>query len=100
MTARSLIEARVRHEVESYNTARSETGRSLVPIAEDERILNGERSLVVDADLQCERALKALLSNAFLLFVDGTQVTDVDAPLALSAGSEIEFIRVLPLAGG
>ena len=100
VTARALIEARVRREVEAFNAAREEEGSKLMPLTPEERMLNGERVRTVDADLECERAVKAFLSNAFLLFVDGTQVIEADVPLALHAGSELEFIRVLPLIGG
>ena len=101
-TARKLIEARVRQEVERVNSSQAEaTMQVLVEVSEAERLLNGERQRrVIDPAVQVARAIKAFQSNGFMLFVDGTQLTDLHGLFDLAAEPEVEFIKLVPLVGG
>ncbi len=101
-TARKLIEARVRQEVERVNSSQAAAAMQvLVEVSEAERLLNGERQRrVIDPAVQVARAVKAFQSNGFMLFVDGIQLTDLDGLFDLAAEPEVEFIKLVPLVGG
>jgi hypothetical protein len=101
-SARKLIEARVRQEVERVNSSQTaEAARVLVEVSEAERLLNGERrKREIDPAVQIARAIKAFQSNGFMLFVDGNQLTDLDGLFDLAAEPEVEFIKLVPLVGG
>ena len=102
-TARQLIEARVRQEVERVNSSPAMAATQvLMEVSPAERILNGERQKrTVDPAVQVARAVRAFESNGFMLFVDGIQLTDLDGLFDLAtAEPEVEFIKLVPLVGG
>lgn len=45
-------------------------------------------------------ALHGFERNAFLVIVDDRQVTELDAEIRLGPGTEITFVRLVPLFGG
>ena len=45
-------------------------------------------------------ALRGFDRNAFLVIVDDRQVTDLDAEIWLAPGTDITFVRLVPLVGG
>ena len=45
-------------------------------------------------------ALYGFAHNAFLVVVDDRQVTDLEAEIRLAPGTDITFIRLVPLVGG
>lgn len=105
ITARQLIESRIRLEVEDYNNSkRIERFNGLVQPTVFESELNGYTAHYprrqIDADLQCMRALEAFSRNGFFLLVDDTQVTDLDTKVELSEVSIVQFIKLVPLVGG
>ena len=100
---RDLIRGRLQQEVDRYNQALPETFQGLVQPEESEQILNGFRMKTrrpLDWEVQCRRACASFDKNGFLVLVDGTQVTDLDAPLDLHEESEVDFIKLVPLVGG
>ena len=102
-TMRELIRDRVRHEVESYNQSLPEVFRGLVQPEESEQILNGFRMTTkrsLDPELQFKRACASFEQNGFLVLVDGRQVCELDDPIELRAGSEVQFVKLVPLIGG
>src|SRR5215510_5263589 len=81
VTARELIERRVRQEVQDYNTSTPETFRGLIKPSAAEEALNGfrlKKKTVVNADEQATIALDAFSRNGFLLLVDEKQLTALD----------------------
>ena len=63
--------------------------------------LNGPRAHHrVDAERQFGQAVEAFGRNGFLVLVDDRQVTDLDARLDLRMGTEITFLKLVPLVGG
>jgi hypothetical protein len=103
LTLRDLIRSRLQQEVERYNQALPETFQGLVQPDESEQILNGFRMKTkrpLDWDVQCRRAYSSFERNGFLVLVDGKQVTELDSRFDLHHDSEIEFIKLVPLAGG
>jgi len=102
-TARELIRSRVQQEVERHNQLLPEVFCGLVQPEESERILNGFRMKTrrpLDWQKQFERACAAFQRNGFLLLVDGRQVSELDEPIELRAGSEVQFVKLVPLVGG
>jgi hypothetical protein len=103
LTARELIERRVRHEVEDYNARAPEYFEGLVQPADAERVLNGwrlKRARRIDADEQVAGALAAFVENRILLLVDDRQIETLDEPIVLRSGTEVCFYKLVPLVGG
>jgi hypothetical protein len=103
ITARELIRSRVYQEVTEYNARTSGAFRGLVQPTDAERVLNGYRLRAgrrIDWQAQYEKALEAFTRNGFLLLVDDHQLTELDEEVELRSGSEVTFLRLLPLVGG
>jgi hypothetical protein len=105
LTLRHLIRTRVREEVAKANAAIGEgrAFRTLVQPTDAEATLNGYRlrkGRTIDWRRQADRAEQAFLKNGFFVLVDGRQVEELDEELALTADSEIRFVRLTPLVGG
>jgi len=103
ITAREIVSARVRMEVERYNKG-GESGfvRCFVP-AKEEAELNGPRRVrrrELDADRQVEVALEAVRKGRVIILFNGEQVSDLDADLPVTPVSEARFLRLVPLVGG
>src|SRR5262249_42162014 len=105
ITAREIVRARVRLEVERYNNS-SERDRGLVSLivpAEEERELNGARAAKrrpLEAERQVEVALEAVRKGRVVILFNGVQVGDLDDPLVVTPVSEARFLRLVPLVGG
>jgi hypothetical protein len=68
-----------------------------------ERDLNGARMYEhrwVDPNRQYDRAVEAFGRNGFIVLVDDRQVDNLDAQVELRTGTEITFLRLVPLVGG
>jgi hypothetical protein len=103
-TAREIIEARVRVEVQRFN-AGEETpkGNSLFAPTDAEGALNGarrDRRTKLDIGEQIDRALDAVRMGRVIVLFNGTQVSDIDRPLAMTPVSEARFVRLVALVGG
>lgn len=101
LTLRELIGRRIRQEIERHKEHPGEVFAGLVQPEEPERILNGvaERR-TPDWEAQVRAACSSFERNGFLVLVDDEQVTDLDAPLRLRAGSKVSFVKLTPLIGG
>ncbi|MFE9694306.1 hypothetical protein [Micromonospora sp. NPDC005806] len=100
---REVIRRRVFQEVAEHNARRSGEFRGLVQPTETERGLNGARRYEhrqVDPHRQYDRAVQAFGRNGFIVLVDERQVEDLDAQVELRTGTEVTFLRLVPLAGG
>jgi hypothetical protein len=105
LTLRDLMRTRVREEVANANAAavRGQTFRTLVQPVDAEVTLNGYRlreRRTIDWEQQAAKAEEAFQRNAFFVLVDGRQVEELDDELALTADSDIRFVRLTPLVGG
>lgn len=105
LTLRDLIRTRVREEVAKANSAieRGREFKTLVQPVEAEVTLNGYRlrqGRTIDWQRQADKAEEAFRRNGFFVLVDGRQVEELDEELALTAESEIRFVRLTPLVGG
>jgi hypothetical protein len=103
LSARELIRRRVFQEVAEYNARQPEVFRGLVQPTDAERTLNGYRLRTprrLDPEAQCERAMDAFRRNGFLLLVADRQVEELDDEVDLPAGTEVVFLKLVPLVGG
>ena len=103
LALRELIRRRVFQEVAEHNARRSGSFRGLVQPTEVERTLNGDRRRGfrrVEPEEQYLRVLEAFGRNGFVVLVDDRQVEDLDAEVELRSGTEVTFLRLVPLVGG
>lgn len=103
LTLRQLIRRRVLQEVSTYNETRPEVYQGLVQPEESEQVLNGyrlSRAREIDAEAQCRLALNSFERNGFMVLVDDRQVDDLDQKLQVTSGSEVVFLKLVPLVGG
>jgi hypothetical protein len=103
VTARELIERRVRHEVEVYNRTTPEIFQGLIQPTDAEQMLNGCRLKTprhIDADRQVAKACEAFNHNRILLLVDDRQLETLDDPVTLIRDAEVCFYKLVPLVGG
>ena len=103
LTLRAIIQARVEREVETFNTDRPEVYRGLVAPAESERVLNGYRVKKLrklDVREEVDRAFRAFEAKGFVVFAAGKQVETLEEEIDLAVVDAVEFVRLLPLAGG
>lgn len=102
---RDLIRTRVREDVAHYNAAPKPRFSGLVMPEGAEP--TGEalefampRPRRVDWERQADRAIEAFERNSFFVLIDDRQITNLDDELALTADSDIRFVRLMPLVGG
>lgn len=100
---REVIRRRVFQEVAEHNAQGGEIFRGLVQPAGAERVLHGfkmPQPRRVDAEEQAVKALEAFSRNGFVVLVDDRQVEDLDAVVDLRMGTQITFLKLVPLVGG
>lgn len=51
-------------------------------------------------EVRAQAALRAFAGNGLLVLVGDRQVTELDEEVELSAGTEVTFLRLVPLVGG
>lgn len=103
VTARELIERRVRKEVDVHNAKRSDTFVGLVQPTDSERALNGWRMKTprtIDPEEQVASAWESFSNGRILLLVDDRQIDALDDEFALRRDAEVCFYKLVPLVGG
>jgi len=103
ITARELIRKRVYEEVREYNAKAPEYFRGLVQPTDAEKVLNGyklRKRRRIDWELQYEKALEAFQRNGFFILVDDRQVDSPDDEIEIKIGTEVSFVKLVPLVGG
>jgi len=103
VTARELIERRVRHEVDVHNLKASDTFLGLVQPTDSERALNGwrmKKPRTINAEEQVASAWEAFSSGRILLLIDDRQVDTLDDEFTLTREAEVCFYKLVPLVGG
>ncbi|WP_104433323.1 hypothetical protein [Kineococcus xinjiangensis] len=101
LSVRELIRRRIFQEVAEHHARRPERFTGLVQPTATERAVNGERApRRIDPEAQFARAVEAFSRNGFLVLVDDRQVTDLDAQVDLRSGTEVVFLKLVPLVGG
>jgi hypothetical protein len=100
---REVIRRRVFQEVAEHNARGGDVFRGLVQPTGTERTLNGfklKQPRRVDPEEQAAKALEAFSHNGFVVLVDDRQVEDPEAMVELSRGTQITFLKLVPLVGG
>lgn len=103
ITARELIRRRVYEEVQEQNASLAAPFRGLVQPTEAEQILNGVKTRLprrIDWEKQHALAVRAFAANGFFLLVDDRQVENLDETITLHAGTQVSFVKLVPLIGG
>ncbi|MEV7602325.1 hypothetical protein AB0O91_33635 [Kitasatospora sp. NPDC089797] len=103
LTVGELIRRRVVQEVAEYNARTPEVFRGLVQPQDTQRVPNGYALRTprrIDPEVQTERALAAFAGNGFLVLVGDRQVTDPAEEVELALGTEVTFLKLVPLVGG
>ncbi|MGW2828745.1 hypothetical protein [Streptomyces sp. NPDC001286] len=103
LTVRELIRRRVFQEVAEYNAHTPGVFQGLVQPADTERVPNGYALRTprrVDPEAQTQLALEAFTGNGFLVLVGDRQVTEPDEEIELASGTEVTFLKLVPLVGG
>jgi len=103
ITVRELIERRITQEVEEYNRAQPEYFQGLVQPTDAERVLNGYRlrqKRMLDAGEQRAKAIQAFDRAGFFVLVDDRQVEGLEQEILVRPGTEVRFVKLVPLIGG
>ncbi|GHO59003.1 MoaD/ThiS family protein [Ktedonobacter robiniae] len=103
LTLRELIRRRIYQEVTEFNAKQALSFQGLVQPNETERTLNGYRlqhAHKLGWQAQYEKAIEAFSRRGFIVLVNDRQVENLDASIALPAGSEVTFFKLVPLVGG
>jgi hypothetical protein len=100
---REVIRRRVFQEVAEYNAGGGDEFRGLVQPTGAERTLNGfklRKPRRVDPEEQAAKALEAFSRNGFVVLVEDRQVEELDDVVDLRLGTQITFLKLVPLVGG
>ncbi len=103
VSAREVIEERVREEVRKFNAGKPRLFSGLVQPRGAEKELNGYRlkkPKTVDADEQVKIALKGFSENKFFFLVDDLQVESLDDEFGITDQTKITFLKLIPVVGG
>ena len=103
ITVRELIERRVYEEVQAYNVSRPGVFRGLVQPADTEVELNGyrlRRPREIDWKRQRDLALEAFQRNGFFVIIGDRQAERLDERIRIELGTEVTFLKLVPLVGG
>jgi hypothetical protein len=103
ISLRELIRRRIYQEVTEYNAKLSGYFYGLVQPTDAERTLNGCRLKTthrLDWQAQYEKAIATFARRGYIVLVNDMQVADLDALIELHAGTEVTFLKLIPLVGG
>ena len=103
VTAREIIERRVRAEVDAFNRQQENVFQGLVQPSETELALNGYRMREhrrLDADVQVARACEAFLANGFFMLVGDRQIESLEEEVFVLPDTSVSFIKLVALVGG
>ncbi|MFM9995633.1 MAG: hypothetical protein ACKVU4_07510 [Phycisphaerales bacterium] len=103
ITVRELIRERVYQEVQDYNREKLGSFRGLVQPSEAETALNGYKlkpGREIDWKTQFERACEAFEARRVLVLAGARQTESLEETIEISRGTEVTFLRLVPLVGG
>lgn len=103
LTLREVIRRRIFQEVAEFHASERGVFRGLVQPTRTELMLNGDRSPAprrIDPERQCELALTAFGRNGFLVLVGDRQIVELEEEVDLPMGTEVVFLKLVPLVGG
>jgi hypothetical protein len=101
---RDLIRAKVTSEVREYAAGRRRiVGKeylALDELAAFQTAAARGHAVRLEAEAEVRRAWKAFEEGDYMVTVDAREVHDLDAVVRLQPGARIQFLRLLPVAGG
>lgn len=101
---RDLIRAKVTREVAEYAAGRRRmVGKeylTLDELAAFQAAAGRGAAMRLEAEEEVRRAVKAFEDGDYIVTVDGREVHDLDAVLTPAPGACVQFLRLLPVAGG
>jgi hypothetical protein len=101
---RDLIRAKVTREVADYAAGRRRmVGKeylTLDELAAFQAAAGRGATMGLESEEEVRRAVKAFEEGDYIVTVDGREVHDLDAPVAPAPGARVQFLRLLPVAGG
>ena len=103
VTTKEFIRRRIYEEVLEYNTKPLEIYQGLVQPTDSETELNGVRLKTkrqLNFEEQYAKALEGFEKNGFVMLWNDTQVESLDDLLELKTGTEVTFLKLVPLVGG
>jgi hypothetical protein len=103
VTAQDLIRRRVYQEVQDYNLEPADVFQGLVQPTDTETLLNGFKvpdKRELDWEAQYAKALEAFAGNGFIMLVNDKQIEALDEVVALTTGTRVSFLKLVPLVGG
>lgn len=103
LTVREIIEARVLHEVNTYNERLPEYYRGLVQPSNAEKTLNGYKipsRKKIDAEQQVYVALDAFQRNGYFILINNKQAESLEQEVQLKPETVVSFLKLTPLVGG
>ncbi len=103
VTVRELIRARIYQEVQDHNRSGATVFRGLVQPTDTEKTLNGfkfSKPRQLDWEEQYGRALEAFQRNGFFVLVGDRQAEGLDEEFEVTPGTEVSFVKLVPLVGG
>lgn len=103
ITVRELIRERVYQEVQDYNREKAGAFRGLVQPTDAEVALNGYRlkpGREINWKTQYEKACEAFEAGRVLVLVGDRQATSLEETIEIGRGTEVSFLRLVPLVGG
>jgi len=107
VTAQEIIRRRIYQEVQDYNLEPNDLFpnifRGLVQPTNTETSLNGfklKEKRQLDWEAQYAKALEAFRNNGFIMLINDKQVESLEEVVELKIGTQINFLRLIPLVGG
>jgi hypothetical protein len=103
ISAKEFIRRRIYEEVLEYNTKPLELYRGLVQPSDVTRELNGvklQTKRQLNFEEQYAKALEGFENNGFVMLWNDTQVESLDQMLELKTGTQVTFLKLVPLIGG
>jgi hypothetical protein len=92
ITARELIRRRVQREMELCNSAADYT--------DQDPTIDLRPAPPADWHISADAAEESFRRNAFFLLVGDRQIESLDEELLIAPGTEVLFLRLVPLVGG
>lgn len=104
VTTREIIRKRIQTEVEEFNAGKHARFHGLVQPTDTEQLLNAPKSKrqarQIDWVKQFIAALEAFDSSRMIVLIDDRQASDLDEDHEIQAGTEVLFLKLVPLVGG
>ena len=98
-----LDESVTAQEVQDYNLKQNDVFYGLVQPTDTETVLNGfkfKEKRILDWEAQYAKALEAFEANGFIMLVNDQQIETLNETIELKIGTQINFLRLIPLVGG